>query len=310
MSIKILPKVHLLSGFLGVGKTTAIRSLLAQKKPNEKWVIIVNEFGEIGIDGAILNNQDTPVVELSGGCLCCTAGIELTETISHILKQTMPDRIIIEASGMAHASSVLDELRQAPFNQQLIFGAAITIVDPRQFTNHNYSKLSLYQDHIGIADILIASKIDLCDDFTLSTFREQVQKIFPPKALVEEVTQAQLNIAWLDTPLSEKSRYRIKSLPNLIENIQSQGYTFPVEKSFDATKLTQFFNTLPQQCQGLLRAKGIFQVDGSWVWLNWTDGNWGASEVAWRRDNRFELIAQSFDADMIEQQLQAAMMTE
>ena len=66
-------KVHLISGFLGTGKTTALKSLMEQKDPNEKWVIIVNEFGEIGIDGAVLSDNGIPVAEIAGGCLCCTA---------------------------------------------------------------------------------------------------------------------------------------------------------------------------------------------------------------------------------------------
>ena len=56
-----------------------------------------------------------------------------------------------------------------------------------------------------------------------------------------------------------------------------------------------------------MRAKGVFRVLGTWVWLNWVDGNWGANQVSWRRDSRFELIAKSFDADKIEQVLQAAL---
>ena len=70
MSVVEKTKVHLFSGFLGTGKTTALKSLMAQKNPAEKWVIIVNEFGEIGIDGAVLSDNGIPVAEISGGCLC------------------------------------------------------------------------------------------------------------------------------------------------------------------------------------------------------------------------------------------------
>jgi len=72
------PKIptHLFTGFLGTGKTSAIRSLIAQKPQNEQWLIIVNEFGEIGIDGAVLAENGIPVAEISGGCLCCSAGAQ------------------------------------------------------------------------------------------------------------------------------------------------------------------------------------------------------------------------------------------
>ena len=88
---------------------------------------------------------------------------------------------------------------------------------------------------------------------------------------------------------------------------QSQGFTFDKNSDFDGERLTQFFNDLPKMTEGLVRAKGVFRVLGTWVWLNWVDGNWGANQVSWRRDSRFELIAKSFDADKIEQVLQAAL---
>ena len=124
-------KVHLLSGFLGTGKTTALKSLMQQKDPHEKWVIIVNEFGEIGIDGAVLSEQGIPVAEIAGGCLCCVAGAQMGDTLSQLLAQQQPDRILIEASGLAHAASVMDELRVPPFNEQLEIATVFTLIDHR-----------------------------------------------------------------------------------------------------------------------------------------------------------------------------------
>ena len=240
-------KVHLISGFLGTGKTTALKSLMAQKDPNEKWVIIVNEFGEIGIDGAVLSDNGIPVAEIAGGCLCCTAGAQMGTTVQKMLRDAQPDRLMIEASGLAHAASVIDELKAKPLDSLL------------------------------------------------------------PKAKVVEVQNAQLDIQWLDIPVIEKSRYRLKALPDNTMGFQSQGFTFPAGRDFDGEKLTNFFNDLPKFTDGLVRAKGVFQVLGTWVWLNWVDGQWGANQVSWRRDSRFELIAKSFDADLIEKKLQEAL---
>ena len=253
-------KVHLFSGFLGTGKTTAIKSLLAQKPEHEKWVIIVNEFGEIGIDGAVLTEDNIPVAEISGGCLCCVAGPQMTVTVTKMLRENRPDRLIIEASGLAHAASVIDELNTPPLSNALT-----------------------------------------------TQFRERAAKLFPPKALVAEVNNAQVDLAWLDTPVIQKPRYRLHTLPDNTMGYQSQGFTFDKNSDFDGERLTQFFNDLPLLTEGLVRAKGVFRVLGTWVWLNWVDGQWGANQVSWRRDSRFELIAKSFDADKIEQVLQAAL---
>lgn len=308
MSLK-KTKVHLISGFLGTGKTTALKSLMAQKNPDEKWVIIVNEFGEIGIDGAVLSDNGIPVAELAGGCLCCTAGAQMGATVQKMLRDAQPDRLMIEASGLAHAASVIDELKAKPLGDLLEIAAVFTVVDPRQFISPDYANQALYKDQIGVCDVLVASKTDLCTPEQLAEFHAKAAKLFPPKAKVAEVQNAQLDIRWLDIPVIEKPRYRLKteSLPDNTMGFQSEGYTFPAGRDFDGEKLTDFFNKLPQMTEGLVRAKGVFQVLGTWVWLNWVDGQWGANQVSWRRDSRFELIAKSFDADLIEKKLQEAL---
>ena len=306
MSVK-KTKVHLISGFLGTGKTTALKSLMAQKNPDEKWVIIVNEFGEIGIDGAVLSDNGIPVAEIAGGCLCCVAGPQMSNTVAKMLRDVAPDRLMIEASGLAHAASVIDELKTPPLDQSLEIGAVFTVVDPRQFVSPDYAQQALYKDQIGVCDVLVASKTDLCSPEVLAEFREKAAKLFPPKALVAEVDNAQMNIEWLDIPVVEKSRYRLKTLPDNTMGFQSQGFTFAAGQAFDGERLTNFFNDLPKMTEGLVRAKGVFQVLGTWVWLNWVDGQWGASQVSWRRDSRFELIAKSFDADLIEKKLTEAL---
>ena len=306
MSVK-KTKVHLISGFLGTGKTTALKSLMAQKNPDEKWVIIVNEFGEIGIDGAVLSDNGIPVAEIAGGCLCCVAGPQMSNTVAKMLRDVAPDRLMIEASGLAHAASVIDELKTPPLDQSLEIGAVFTVVDPRQFVSPDYAQQALYKDQIGVCDVLVASKTDLCGSEVLAEFREKAAKLFPPKALVAEVDNAQMNIEWLDIPVVEKSRYRLKTLPDNTMGFQSQGFTFAAGQDFDGERLTNFFNDLPKMTEGLVRAKGVFQVLGTWVWLNWVDGQWGASQVSWRRDSRFELIAKSFDADLIEKKLTEAL---
>ncbi|WP_315286396.1 GTP-binding protein [Neisseria bacilliformis] len=302
-------KVHLISGFLGTGKTTALKSLMTQKNPDEKWVIIVNEFGEIGIDGAVLSDSGIPVAELAGGCLCCTAGAQMGATVQKMLRDAQPDRLMIEASGLAHAASVIDELKAKPLGDLLEIAAVFTVVDPRQFINPDYANQALYKDQIGVCDVLVASKTDLCTPEQLAEFHAKAAKLFPPKAKVAEVQNAQLDIRWLDIPVIEKPRYRLKteSLPDNTMGFQSEGYTFPAGRDFDGEKLTDFFNKLPQMTEGLVRAKGVFQVLGTWVWLNWVDGQWGANQVSWRRDSRFELIAKSFDADLIEKTLNDAL---
>ena len=107
---------------------------------------------------------------------------------------------------------------------------------------------------------------------------------------VVEVQNAQLDIQWLDIPVIEKSRYRLKAPAGQHHGLSVAGFTFPAGRDFDGEKLTNFFNDLPKFSDGLVRAKGVFQVLGTWVWLNWGRGRRGRQPVSWRRDSRFELI--------------------
>lgn len=300
-------RVNVLTGFLGMGKTTALRHLISQRPRDEKWAIIVNEFGEIGIDGAVLDDGELPVAEIAGGCLCCVAGPQMTVTVANLLRREKPDRLIIEASGLAHAAGLIDELRTEPLGNALELGAVLTLVDPRQFVNNDYFRQPLYRDQVMVADVLLATKCDLADADTLAAYREKAGQLFPPKSLVAEIHHGAASPEWLNAAGADKPRYRPAVRKDDAPGWQSQGWTLPADKAFSGEALTDFFDRLPQMVDGLVRAKGVFQVMDSWLWLNWTDGRWAANQVAWRRDNRFELIASSLDAAAIEAALRACL---
>nr|WP_199064747.1 GTP-binding protein [Chromobacterium sp. ASV5] len=295
--------VNLFTGFLGVGKTTALRHLIATRPEHEKWAIIVNEFGEVGIDGAALMNDELAVAEIAGGCLCCVAGPQMTTTVATLIRRERPDRLLVEASGLAHAAGVIDELRAKPLGEALEVGAVITLVDPRQFIQPDYHRQPLYRDQIAIADVLVANKIDTADIPTMEAFRQQAAALFPAKSLIGEVRDGELDVAWLDAATTPKPRYRPAVPADAASQWQSAGWTFDPEQPFDGEKLTRLFDTLPKLVPELVRAKGVFRVLDSWVWLNWSAGQWGAAQVSWRRDSRFELIAPAFDAEAVERAL-------
>jgi G3E family GTPase len=300
--------VNLFTGFLGVGKTTALRHLIAHRPVDEKWALIVNEFGEIGIDGAVLSGDDVPVAEIAGGCLCCVAGPQMTVTVATLLRRTRPDRLLIEASGLAHAAGVIDEFRQEPLSEALEIGAVLTLVDPRQFVDPDYMRQPLYRDQVTLADVLVANKTDLADIPTMEAFHRQTEGLFPPKALLAEVCNGQLDPAWLKLASSgQRSVYRPRLMREAVSGWQSHGWTFEPQAAFDGVALTRFFDQLPQMVPGLARAKGVFRVLDDWIWLNWVDGQWGATQVAWRRDNRFELIAPAIAVEEIEAALRTCL---
>jgi len=93
--------VHIISGFLGAGKTTLLKHLLQQKPEQEIWAVLMNEFGQIGVDQQLLpQDQGYAVKELLGGCLCCSSQLPMQIALSRLLSEVKPDRLFIEPTGL------------------------------------------------------------------------------------------------------------------------------------------------------------------------------------------------------------------
>ena len=125
--------VNLITGFLGVGKTTALMRLLAAKPADEYWAVVVNEFGEVGIDGATLSTagEGLQVAEVPGGCVCCTTSPMLRTALNQLVKARRPDRLLIEPSGLGHPAGIVDLLRDPFMAKTFEVRAVLTLLDPR-----------------------------------------------------------------------------------------------------------------------------------------------------------------------------------
>ena len=95
---------HVMAGPLGAGKASLIKHLLAQRPANERWAVLINEFGQIGLDAALLTQDDDGIAlgEVAGGCLCCVNGAPFQVGLGRLLRKAKPDRLFIEPSGLGH----------------------------------------------------------------------------------------------------------------------------------------------------------------------------------------------------------------
>ena len=113
-SQKQLIPVNIIGGPLGSGKTTTINHILTQKPPEEYWAILINEYGLIGIDGALIENTSKQkcleIKEVAGGCICCSAGFMFEVSLVRLL-QRRPDRLLIEPTGLAALSGIIEDVK-------------------------------------------------------------------------------------------------------------------------------------------------------------------------------------------------------
>lgn len=161
---------HLITGFLGVGKTTLIRSWLRQKPADEHWAVLVNEFGAVGIDDAFLDtagddNGLTTLRQVAGGCMCCAAGLPFQVALNDLIRRAKPDRLLIEPTGLGHPEQLLVQLSE--YKGVLSLGASVGLLDARVLTDERYTKHPIYLEQLDIADVLVANKSDRYDETDL-----------------------------------------------------------------------------------------------------------------------------------------------
>ena len=256
---------NIITGFLGTGKTTAILSLLSRKPEHEKWAILINEFGNVGVDGAILEQQGAIIKEVPGGCMCCVAGLPMSVGINALLAQK-PDRLLLEPTGLGHPKEVIHKLTSESYRNYVDLRATITVVDPRHFADSIYTDNINFQDQLALADVVVANKIDQCDDFDLYTFQTAMEKAEPQKALIAEVEHGRLELEWLDIERTDRQAQhshhhghdQAEPLPELElapgqqfirkenhgQGYHSCGWFFAADQLFEFSKLFSLFSNL------------------------------------------------------------------
>jgi len=199
---------HIVTGFLGAGKTTLILNLLKTKPEQERWAILVNEFGEMGLDGAFIQanaNNQVFVREVPGGCMCCTSGVSMSVALNQLLSQAKPDRLIIEPTGLGHPREVLQTLKSEHYRDVIDIQHTITLVDARKLDDSRYTTHPTFLEQIAVADIIIGSKSDLYEaqhTAQLTQFIQAQNKTNTPILFIEN---GQLTLEQVSQALNKKT---------------------------------------------------------------------------------------------------------
>ena len=154
-----MTKIDIVSGFLGAGKTTLIKKLLAEAFPGEKLVLIENEFGEISIDGGFLKESGVQISEMSAGCICCSLVGDFHKALKDVQAQFHPDRILIEPSGVGKLSDVIVAVQNtADETDDMKLNSFVTVADATKVKVYMKNFGEFYNNQIEAAGTIILSR--------------------------------------------------------------------------------------------------------------------------------------------------------
>lgn len=157
--LSFMTKIDIFSGFLGAGKTTLIKKLIAEAYTGEKIVLIENEFGEIAIDGGFLKDSGVQINEMNSGCICCSLVGDFADALKKVLEQFHPDRILIEPSGVGKLSDVIRAV-QGVQSDELVLNGFTTVVDANKCKMYMKNFGEFFNNQVENASAIILSRTE------------------------------------------------------------------------------------------------------------------------------------------------------
>ena len=201
-------KIDIISGFLGAGKTTLIRKLFESEKiKNEKVVIIENEFGEIGIDGAFLKDAGIKIKEINAGCICCSLVGDFEKSIIELNNTYHPDRIIIEPSGVGKLSDIIAAVNKVKLEVKI--NMLVTVVDTKKVKMYLKNFGEFFNNQVLYADTIVLAKVDTCKEENIEEAVELIKQV-NEKANIITTNINELDADKLVDYLEEKASLRDK----------------------------------------------------------------------------------------------------
>ncbi|MBN3863706.1 cobalamin biosynthesis protein CobW [Pseudomonas frederiksbergensis] len=294
---------HVIAGPLGAGKTSLIKHLLAQRPAGERWAVLINEFGQIGLDAALLTRDADGIAlgEVAGGCLCCVNGAPFQIGLGRLLRKAQPDRLFIEPSGLGHPAQLLRQLSEAPWQGVLTVQPCVLVLDAQALAAGKPLPAA-QQQALDSAGLLLLNKAENLDD----SDRQRIVAQLPPRPLywtqqavlpLSELPGLEAQaVAGVDNFIMPKGLAQMPAiwsdptLPICLSQAQeggwSVGWRWHPSQTFDAVLIGKWLEGLEWR-----RAKLVIHSVEGWVSANGLDNSlldWQPSE--WRRDSRIELI--------------------
>ncbi len=178
-----MTKIDIFSGFLGAGKTTLIKKMIAESFKGEQLVLIENEFGEIGIDGAFLQEAGIEITEMNSGCICCSLVGDFSKALKKVLAEFHPDRILIEPSGVGKLSDIKAAV-SGVLNDEVVINSCVAVVDAKKARVYRKNFGEFYVNQIESADCVVLSRSQDVSEERLKEVLDMVRELNPEATVV------------------------------------------------------------------------------------------------------------------------------
>ena len=318
---------NIITGFLGVGKTSAILHLLKSKPADERWAVLVNEFGEIGVDGSLFEGQHSEeqgvfIREVPGGCMCCAAGLPMQVALNQLITRAKPDRLLIEPTGLGHPKEVLQVLSADYYQSVLEIQKILTLVDARKLSDNRYTSHQTFNQQIAIGDIILGNKQDLYQREDKANLETYVNQQGAAGAMVLFTQNGQIAPEHLQGKTAAKAKAHhhhsgeekplLSELPipdcgyikavNKGEGFHSVGWRFSPSRVFNHKQLFSFLSGINAE-----RMKAVFITESGVFGYNLTPDTLTEIELDDCIESRVEIISDNIDSEW-EAQLMACML--
>ncbi len=285
-------RVQLICGFLGAGKTTLLKNII--QNSTSDTAVLVNEFGELGIDGTLISEgNNLSITEMPSGCVCCTLRDNLVEAVREILENIKPAQLIIEPSGVASPSSVILGLRSADYYDRIELAPVIGVVDltflPQVGDEEDMGEF--FKDQLANSDIVLLNKADLVTPEVIEGSRQRVLSMNPSAVVIPTV--------FCQTEIPEAETKSHVAHFHFSPRFKAEVFTFP--GTFDRGKIEPVLNRLASKYYGdIFRAKGILKTCGGPMTFDYVHGLINFGKLAEIDANKLVFIGSDIDRTRLE----------
>lgn len=299
MDPKTKIKVFIVTGFLGAGKTTLVKRILKATPDLSKTIVLVNEFGKVGVDGSLIKQTAAAdIVELSSGCICCSLKTDMIQALRMLQYEYKPERILIEATGVADPVSIMEVLQERLLASDFVIEKIITVLDA-DFWETREDFGTVFFNQMSHANLILLNKVDLLSPKTVPLFLEEIKTVAPKAATIPTLhchidpdlfwaepthrsgNHAAQNLFHYYDPGKDSSVFKSGKSPDNDKKATFQTFSYETHLPLDKLRFNAFLEAAPLH---LFRIKGPVKFKGQTRMLNFVGGraeweNWPDAEA-------------------------------